>query len=384
MNDSGIYIITNISNGKVYIGQSRQLNGRKYKHFHSLEKGTHYNKHLQRAYSKYGPDSFTFSILEYCEVEELNQREQYWISKFHAMDLAHGYNNEGGGNVDKIVSERTRESKRGANNPNYGKKTPEETRIKMRNASRGKNTELTEQQVYDIKERLLHGASAKNLGKTYGISEDAVLKIKMCKNWEYVHSDINEKLISMTEEQRKLRDRLIFEFSLAGLSRNRISQMLGCTAGTVAKVLGTRSPFFTDSPIKCELKKLVVADFLSGMPREEIKTKYDISDAKYVSLISEAYSDKRNKAISEANRLRSEGVMVKDIAAKLGYARTTISKWTDQSEASKTSDAHNKKRNEDIAEAIRLRSSGVKVKDIATKLGYSRITISTWTKHLIE
>ena len=76
------------------------------------------------------------------------------------------------------------------------------------------------------------------------------------------------------------------------------------------------------------IRKQVIEDYLSGIPRDVIKEKYRISDATYVSLISDTYNSKRNEAISEAIRLRADGMMVKDIAGKLGYSRLTISKWT--------------------------------------------------------
>ena len=92
--------------------------------------------------------------------------------------------------------------------------------------------------------------------------------------------------------------------------------------------MGIKSPNYRDSPEKTTTRNQVIKDYLSGIPREEIKEKYGISDSKYVSLISDTYNAKRNEAISEAIRLRTEGMMVKDIAKKLGYSRLTISKWT--------------------------------------------------------
>lgn len=80
---SGIYIIRNIVNNNIYIGSATSLQGRKATHFSLLRNKKHYNLHLQRAYNKYGFDSFNFEILEYCLPESLIMKEQYYIDKFN-------------------------------------------------------------------------------------------------------------------------------------------------------------------------------------------------------------------------------------------------------------------------------------------------------------
>lgn len=326
--DSGIYIIRNTVNGKVYIGQSRRISNREYSHFRTLEKGTHYNKHLQRSYNTYGRDAFVFEVIEWCDVSELDEREKYYIKKYDSMNINKGYNNEGGGNVGKEVSERMREAKRGANNPMYGKKPSEETKEKMRKASRGHNTKLTEEQVYQLKEDLVNGIPQKEVAEKYGLTVAAVGKIQSCKNWGYVHSDINNDLIFFHEDERIYKHRMIRALEATGISRNEIARRVGVNIGTVLRVLGTRSQFFRDSAKNKELQAKVVAEFLEGRNRKEIQRKYGITDAKYVSLISEAYNKRREEHRLKAIELRKQGVMVKDIAKELGYARITISKWT--------------------------------------------------------
>lgn len=326
--DSGIYIIRNKKNGKVYIGQSRRLSNRQYMHFHTLEKGRHFNKHLQRSYNTYGADSFTFEILEYCGIDILDEREKYWIEQYDSVNCAHGYNNEYGGNVGKEVSERTREAKRGEKNPMYGKTPSAETRAKMRKATLGTNTNLTAEQVYQMKEELLNGMTEREASQKYGITIAAVGKIRTCKNWDWVHSDINDDLIFQKEDERMFMHQSIRLYNSLGMSRQEIARKVGCNASTVARVLGTRSEVFRDSPKNKALQKKVVADFLNGINRKEIQKKYGITDAKYVSLISEAYNKRKEEHKQKAIELRKRGMMVKDIAKELGYARTTITKWT--------------------------------------------------------
>lgn len=81
---SGIYVITNTFNGKRYVGQAASIGDRWLTHKSQLNRGRHLSRHLQKAWNKYGADSFTFSVLEYvaAETAALTQREQAWMDEF--------------------------------------------------------------------------------------------------------------------------------------------------------------------------------------------------------------------------------------------------------------------------------------------------------------
>lgn len=60
---SGVYMIRNKANGKVYIGESGDINQRWDQHRQALENGNHANKYLQGDYNEYGKAAFDFSII---------------------------------------------------------------------------------------------------------------------------------------------------------------------------------------------------------------------------------------------------------------------------------------------------------------------------------
>ena len=78
-NISGVYIITNLVNGKRYIGSSNDLYERSYSHIYHLREQNHVNTHLQNAWNKYGEDKFVMGILEYTEESKRLEREAFYI-----------------------------------------------------------------------------------------------------------------------------------------------------------------------------------------------------------------------------------------------------------------------------------------------------------------
>ena len=91
---TGIYKITNKINGKCYIGQSVDIKRRWSEHRSSVEDITLDSK-LIRAMRKYGLENFTFEVLEECELDLLNEREEYYVEFYNSY--FHGYNSTFGG-----------------------------------------------------------------------------------------------------------------------------------------------------------------------------------------------------------------------------------------------------------------------------------------------
>lgn len=89
---SGIYKVTNKLNGKIYIGQSSNIEERWKNHLRAKD-----NTHFHNALQKYGKDNFIWEIIE----DGLNdskirfEREKFWIS-FYKSNII-GYNMTSGG-----------------------------------------------------------------------------------------------------------------------------------------------------------------------------------------------------------------------------------------------------------------------------------------------
>lgn len=87
---SGIYIITNKTNGNFYVGSAVDLKKRWRRHKYDLKTNKHDNNYLQNAWNMYGEDCFEFSVLEYVEDKaSLISIEQRYIDELHpAYNLA--------------------------------------------------------------------------------------------------------------------------------------------------------------------------------------------------------------------------------------------------------------------------------------------------------
>lgn len=85
----GVYKLTCLENGLVYIGKSRGRGGfraRWNSHRSDFRRGVHDNEHMQRAFRKYGESSFEFEIIEICQPDQnLLERESFWINYFNSM-----------------------------------------------------------------------------------------------------------------------------------------------------------------------------------------------------------------------------------------------------------------------------------------------------------
>ena len=105
-----IYKIRNKKNGKLYFGQTVNYNRRmnEYKNRKNIKSSKY---HIMDVLNAEGIENFEFSIVEYCNKDQLNEREAYYIKKHNTTNPLFGYNSQKGEN-DKRMFKRTREKMR--------------------------------------------------------------------------------------------------------------------------------------------------------------------------------------------------------------------------------------------------------------------------------
>lgn len=85
---SGIYKITHIDSGISYIGQAKDLKERWVTHVKcSLGIDTPVTSQLYQFTREKGIDNFTFEVLEKCSVNELNEKEKFYIDLYQTYDF---------------------------------------------------------------------------------------------------------------------------------------------------------------------------------------------------------------------------------------------------------------------------------------------------------
>ncbi|MFZ5515285.1 MAG: GIY-YIG nuclease family protein [Candidatus Zhuqueibacterota bacterium] len=97
---AGVILIKNLVNGKMFIDSSPNLNVAFNKHKAQLKFGSHRNQRLQQDWNQFGPDNFSFEILEQLKLQEdvnynytddLKILRQIWLDKLQPFD-DRGYN----------------------------------------------------------------------------------------------------------------------------------------------------------------------------------------------------------------------------------------------------------------------------------------------------
>ena len=151
---SGIYLLRNLETQETYVGQSKDLNYRYKEHIY------HNQSKVDKDIRNYGKECFDFIVLELCDHDELDEKEEYYIDALESDK--YGYNQCKGGQH------------------NIGESNS--------------NVELSEQDVYDIREAYKNNINPNDVYLKY---KDKV-KISHFYNiwegrcWNNVHMDVYE------------------------------------------------------------------------------------------------------------------------------------------------------------------------------------------------
>ena len=166
-NKSGIYKWTNKISNDVYIGQSIDLSKRFIRYFNLSYLKNRETLVISRALIKYGYNNFSLEILEYCDIADLTEREQYYLDtlkpRYNTLKIAgsssgHKLSEETKAKISKALkgvyvkeksalygsslSEETKAlmslKKSKSNNPLFGKTHTEESKELMRQKALGR------------------------------------------------------------------------------------------------------------------------------------------------------------------------------------------------------------------------------------------------------
>lgn len=184
-----IYIIINTKNKKFYIGQTVNFRQRRNLHVSQLNRNIHDNQHLQNAWNKHGSKYFVFKVLEYCDIDYLDEREQYYIDMHINKGMCY--------NISKSVISPMRgishsiETRLKISKANTGKKHSQETIEKMRIACRHIPSEETKRKI-----------SESHKGKKRPpVTEETRKKLRESHIGE-IHSDERRKKMSEAAKKR--------------------------------------------------------------------------------------------------------------------------------------------------------------------------------------
>jgi group I intron endonuclease len=149
---SGIYLIKNTINNKLYVGSAVNIDKRWKEHKRYLNRGKHHSILLQRAWDKYGEQTFKFEILEeVSNPEHLLAYEQVYLDYYKSYECDRGYNihKVAGSPLGMKLSQETKQKLREINT---GKKLSEEHKQKLREAKIGlKRSEETKRKIKETK-----------------------------------------------------------------------------------------------------------------------------------------------------------------------------------------------------------------------------------------
>ena len=162
----GIYKITCIPNKRFYIGQSLDCLKRFNSHICRLRKRTHENIILQNCYNKHGESSLIIELIELCDSQFLNDKEQHWIDVYFSDPLNMNINPMAISPPNRKGKHLSEETKKKISESNKGKKKPSLS-ISLLGNTRGSNVKHTDE--FKKKVSLIHS------GKT--LSEETKQRI---------------------------------------------------------------------------------------------------------------------------------------------------------------------------------------------------------------
>lgn len=143
-----IYRITNMANGKFYIGSAESFARREWQHKYDLRRKTHKNPRLQAAWDKYGEEMFVFEIIEEVPPDRAAfDIENTYLMRFVGQEDCYNINTDAyvprlgivlSDEAKENISKGRKGKHAGEAHYRYGQTVSDEVRQKIGDAQRGK------------------------------------------------------------------------------------------------------------------------------------------------------------------------------------------------------------------------------------------------------
>jgi group I intron endonuclease len=191
-----------LESGKSYIGSSLNL-GRRLKLYYSdyhLNDSDNRNMIINKALIKHGHSKFSLEILEYCDPEDVIERENYYIKVFKPeYNILQEAGSSFGYKHTKETLLKMSEAKKAENHPLFGKFHSEETKILMSEAKKG-----------------------------HTLSEDTRMKISKTLKGKITSSETKAKMSSAIGTETEILDKETNEVTTYS-SGHQAAKALGCS-----------------------------------------------------------------------------------------------------------------------------------------------------------
>ena len=232
---SAIYCFENTTNGKKYIGQAQNLKTRMKTHMANLKTGKDNCPILQNAWSLYGENSFEIYIIEECNIDDLDNKEIFYIEIMHSHVTEWGYNVSWGGDSNMRGMHHTEAIRKKISDAHVGMKSSDESRKKSsenmirmwqdddyRNARSGENNYLYGKHPL---EETIRKQSESRMGQERTLEARKNISYGIRKSEFFKELRISQEIVDKTKELLSL-----------GLTGLKISEILGISPASISRI----------------------------------------------------------------------------------------------------------------------------------------------------